>query len=111
MWVAVTGSSILAQDLTKSRSGIGKYCFLSVVKFLVVSTTLPFLILFDKEGKPSKYITFGRKFLKTFFDFTYSYVVKEKVERFQLLRKEGKGTLSITSVYYSQDSGAVFPHY
>ena len=44
--------------LTKLTSCIMKYCTLSVVKFLVVSTTLPFLFMFDKEGKPSKYITF-----------------------------------------------------
>ena len=49
--------------LTELTSCIMKYCTLSVVKFLVVSTTLPFLILFDKEGKPSKYITFGRNSL------------------------------------------------
>ena len=75
--------------LTKLTSCIMKYCTLSVVKFLVVSTTLPFLILFDKEGKPSKYITFGRKFSKPSLIFTYPYVVKRKEGRFQVLvRKE-----------------------
>ena len=60
--MGVAGNSILAQGITKSRSCIMINCILSVVKFLVVSTTLPPYNLFDKEGKPSKYITLLRNF-------------------------------------------------
>ena len=65
MWAEETGNSILAKGWTKLTSCILNNCIFSVVKYFVVSTTLPSIIfLFDKEGKPSKYITIGRKSLK-----------------------------------------------
>ena len=63
MWVEETGNSFLAKGWTKLTSCILNNCIFSVVKYFVVSTTLPFIIfLFDKEGKPSKYITLLRNF-------------------------------------------------
>ena len=77
--------------MTELTSCIMKNCTLSVVKFLVVSTTLPFLFMFDKEGKPSKYITIRRNFSKPEVLFLNIYVVLRITSK----AKEGKEGIEI----------------